>query len=138
MRRKGPNEVRRFSDVAGQRYGEAMYLLRGDFTTGAVYLAGYAVECMPKALWLSRLPTRNQPAVIDKFHGAKAHDFGWLKAGYLETGGETFPPEISRAIARVNSWSTDLRYQPGAMRLNEAEAFLRAVDEILICARGRL
>ncbi len=115
-----------------------MYLLRGDFTTGAVYLAGYAVECMLKALWLSRIPTSERPSLVDRFHGAKAHDFGWLKAQYLRVGGETLPPAISRAIATVNSWSTDLRYQPGAMKINEAEAFLRTVDEILMWAKGRL
>ena len=138
MRRKGPDEVRRFAEVAKQRYDEAMFLLRGGFGTGAAYLAGYAVECMLKSLWLSRVPARDWPAVSEEFRGAKAHDFEWLKGRYLQNGGETFPPAISKAFTKVNSWRTELRYKPGRMRIKDAEEFLQAVNEIVEWARRRL
>ena len=48
-----PKEVRRFHRAAARRFEEAQFLLtRGNYTTAAVYLAGYAVECMLKALIL--------------------------------------------------------------------------------------
>jgi hypothetical protein len=53
------NEARRFFRAAGARYSEAFFLLENSgFTTAAVYLAGYAVECMLKALVLSHEPRR--------------------------------------------------------------------------------
>jgi len=42
--------------VAKQRFDDALLLLEMGRTTAAVYLAGYSVECMLKALILSAVP----------------------------------------------------------------------------------
>jgi len=41
---------------ASQRFDEAQVLLEAVRTTGAVYLAGYGIECILKALILSVFP----------------------------------------------------------------------------------
>jgi hypothetical protein len=49
-------DVRRFRVAALQRFEDAQILLDNDRATGAVYLAGYAVECLLKAVLLERTP----------------------------------------------------------------------------------
>jgi HEPN domain-containing protein len=138
MRRGIPDEARRFSLVAEQRSDEARFLLEGHRNTAAIYLAGYAVECILKALWLSRVPARRRAKQVEAFRGGKAHDLEWLKAQYKKKGGEDFPPLIAKAFARVNAWSTDLRYNPGTTKEREAEGFVGAVEEIIKWAKERL
>ncbi len=48
-------EARRYYRAAKQRYEDAQMLLEAGRTTGAVYLAGYAVECILKALLLANV-----------------------------------------------------------------------------------
>lgn len=137
MSAAGPDEVRRFSDVAKQRYDDARFLL-GHRNTAAIYLAGYAVECILKALWLSRVPPRRRSKQVESFRGEKGHDLDWLKVQYMRRGGEPFTPAISKAFGRVNGWRTDLRYNPGTAKAKDAKAFLLAVEEILEWAERRL
>ena len=49
-------EARPYYQTAKQRFEDARFLLEAERTTGAVYLAGYCVKCMLKALVLSRTP----------------------------------------------------------------------------------
>jgi len=115
-----------------------MFLLSGGRTTGAIYLAGYAVECILKAMILAITSTKKLPAMIELFRGSKAHDYEWLKAKYFDNGGAPFPARFAGCFILVNNWSTDLRYKPGTAELREAEGFLDAVREILELAEGRL
>jgi len=131
-------DARLFYRSAKQRYQESLYLLEGEFTTAAVYLAGYAVECMLKALILSRVPRKKARATLGLFRGAIAHDFGWLKQQYLQRGGLVFPKEIDSYFKMVSSWSTDLRYKPGFVKASETEAFLQATEGILDWAEEKL
>ena len=140
MPKKTPDDVRLFRLVAEQRFEEASFLSKeskGVYAQGSVYLAGYAVECILKALWLSRTPPSQRTAVINEFRGANAHDFDWLKRRYLESGGERFPPEIARAFRGVNTWQTHLRYKPGKMRFADAKLFLEAAERILAWGNRR-
>ncbi len=68
-------EARRFYRVAKERFDDALFLLAGGRTTGAVYFAGYAVECMLKALILSRLTGKARRTTAESFRGTKGHDF---------------------------------------------------------------
>jgi HEPN domain-containing protein len=132
-----PNESLRFSRVATQRYDDARFLL-GHRNQAAIYLAGYAVECILKALLLSRIPARKTASTLRTFRGEKGHDLEWLKVQYYKSGGDAFPPRIAQAFARVRAWSTDLRYDPGTAQLKDATPFLEAVEQIIVWARGRL
>jgi len=113
----GAREARDYYRCAKQRYEEAEVLSRAGKTTGAVYLAGYGVECMLKALVLNAVPAALRAAVLRSFRGGKAHDFEWLRTLYLDYGGARFPREITRPFALVSAWSTDLRYSPRSLRV---------------------
>ncbi|ETX04160.1 MAG: hypothetical protein ETSY2_30430 [Candidatus Entotheonella gemina] len=113
-------------------------LLDMERTTAAVYLAGYSVECMFKALILSIVPEAEAEEILRMFRGARAHDYEWLIRLYVERGGPRMPPHVVPHIARVNSWSTDMRYAPGTIAAREAKAFMDSVTEIVTWADGRL
>jgi HEPN domain-containing protein len=130
--------ARRFYRVAKQRFDDALLLLEMGRTTAAVYLAGYSVECMLKALILSAIPQAQEEEVLSMFRGARAHDYEWLLRLYVEKGGSRMPPSVVPHFARVNSWSTDMRYLPGTLALREAHAFVDAATAILTWIDGRL
>lgn len=103
-----------------------------------MYLAGYGVECILKAMILASLPAKAQEVVSASFRGSRAHDFDWLKEQYYGYGGPPFPREVARIFGLVNSWTTKIRYLPGNIRRRDAAAFLDAVAKILEWAEGRL
>ena len=130
-------EARPFYQSAKQRFEDAQFLLEAGRTTGAVYLAGYSVECVLKALILATVAPGERGETVASFRGTKAHDYDWLKARYFRHGGPPFPSVVSKHFTLVNSWTTDLRYRAGAARLTEAETFLRAAKAIVDWADGR-
>jgi len=130
-------EVQRFRRVALQRFGEAQFLIEGGYNTGAIYLAGYAVECALKALLLAAVPARSRKKVLASFRGNNGHSFEWIKLRYIKAGGANFPPEIVVAITFVNVWSTELRYEPSNKTLREARRFLDESSLILEWSKRR-
>ena len=64
-------EARPFYQAAKQRLEDARYLLDAKRSTGAIYLAGYGVECMLKALILATLPAKKRAAMLDSFRARK-------------------------------------------------------------------
>lgn len=131
-------EARLFYQSAFQRFEDAVFLLSEERTTGAVYLAGYSVECMLKALILSSLSPGRRNKMLDSFRGRKGHEYGWLMKQYHDGGGPPLPATVASHLALVATWSTDLRYQPGSVPPREARAFVGAVRGILIWADQRL
>jgi len=69
---------RLFYRVANQRFEDAEFLLGVERTTAAVYLAGYSVECILKALILAIVPRTQEADILAMFRGARAHDYDWL------------------------------------------------------------
>jgi HEPN domain-containing protein len=130
-------EVRRFHRVAVQRFEEASFLLENGFTTAAVYLGGYAVECILKCLLLARTPPGRHGDAIASFTGRAAHSFSWLRR-QLGQRGVNFPPEVVRQLTDVGSWTTDLRYSPVAVSEQEAQEFMAAVSGLLEWGEGGL
>jgi hypothetical protein len=131
-------ESRLFYRCAKQRYQEAVILLKAERPTGAVYLAGYGIECMLKALVLSVVPPARSEDVLRSFRGNRAHDHEWLVIQYRRNGGAGFPPEVSRCFLVTNQWSTNLRYTPATIENERAKAFIKAVGVIIHWADGRL
>ncbi len=113
-------------------------MLGAEYTTGAVYLAGYAVECILTALTLMSTPARSRPDMLKSFRGGKAHEFDWLRTLYLTNGGTRFPREITQHFTLVSDWSTDLRYMPRSVRANDAEEFFSSALKIIQWAGGRI
>jgi HEPN domain-containing protein len=131
-------EARLFYRCAIQRYDDAQVLRRAEHNAESVYLAGYGVECILKALILEGKPARTRRMALQGFRGGRAHDFEWLRAEYVTGGGAAFPPEVNRHFAFVNSWSTDLRYMPKTVPPDDADRFLKAANEIIAWASKRL
>ena len=131
-------DARLYYRCAFQRYEEAEVLFKAEFTTGAVYLAGYGVECILKALVLMAVPGGSRTDMLKSFRGSKAHEYEWLRSLYLTNGGARFPREITQHFTLVNDWSTDLRYTPRSVRADDAEAFLASAAAIIRWADGRL
>jgi len=130
--------ARLFYRAGLQRLDDARFLNEAARTTAAVYLGGYSVECMIKALILSRVPEAQQGQAMALFRGARAHDFGWLMGQYTERGGQAMPRELSQDYARVNTWRADMRYSPKVVKDYESAAFVASVVRIVKWADGRL
>jgi len=131
-------EPRRFFRAGEQRLEEARFLLdHGDYTTAAVYLAGYAVECMLKALILASEPEARHPQTMKSFRGVLGHNFAWLRV-QLAKRHVHLSAIIANSLTEVTGWTTTLRYDPATHKRAEAEEFLTTVEEILLWVRGRL
>jgi HEPN domain-containing protein len=132
-------EARLFYRAAIQRFDDAQFLLhQGGRTTAAVYLAGYSVECILKALILSVATGKRRTAILASFRGQRAHSFDWLKEQYLKSKGPSFPRDTSRCFRIVSTWSTDMRYKTGRLDPEESVAFLQAAETIIRWADGRI
>lgn len=114
-----------------QRLDDARHLMKGDRTTGAVYLAGYAVECMLKALLLSQVAPSRRVGILADFRGKRGHDFRRLKADYLKYGGPPVPTTMIRPFAMVVSWTTDLRYFAGTIARADAKTFMANAENLI-------
>ena len=68
-------EARLFYRCAFERYEDAEVLLRAEHTTGGVYMAGYGVECILKALVLSALAPAARSEMLKSFRGTKVQRF---------------------------------------------------------------
>lgn len=123
--------ARKFYRVAFQRLEEAEVLSDAGYNGGAVYLAGYAVECMLKALILNAAPESQHLDVESRFRGRNAHSFEWLREEYGKTGSPALPVDVSDALAYVTTWETSLRYTPGLGNPKEAIRFIREVKVIV-------
>ncbi|HXG09900.1 MAG TPA: hypothetical protein VNK04_08940 [Gemmataceae bacterium] len=131
-------EARLYYRAAWDRYDDAQLLLNAKRTTGAVYLAGYTVECLLKALILASVAPRLRRELFDEFHGSRAHNLEWLGSVYRRRAGGTIPQPGARHLSRVASWSTDLRYATGTLTENEAGEFMDAVIAFATRANGRM
>jgi hypothetical protein len=133
-------EIRRYYQSALQRLDDAEFLLTGKRTTSAVYLAGYSVECMLKALILSAVPTSKRLAAVNQFRkdGSKAHDLIWLKNEFLKRRGAPFPATIQSALTFMSTWSVHLRYSPKILTPRFADRFLQSARLFVTFADMRL
>jgi HEPN domain-containing protein len=131
-------DARLFSRCAYQRFEDAEVLLRNGRSTGAVYLAGYGVECILKALILESSAPAESRAMLGSFRGRAAHNLEWLRAQYRRAKGAPFPLEVTRSFTLVLGWTTEMRYKPGSMSAEDAETFLSAAAEIIKWAQERI
>lgn len=133
-----PVEARLYYRAGKQRLDDAHLLLREDRTTGAVYLAGYTVECLLKALVLTSVSTSLRRELLGEFHGSRAHNIEWLRTLYRQHAGAVIPRDVTRHLSRVAAWSTDLRYATGFLKRREADEFMGSVSAITNWVDGRI
>ena len=132
------SNARLFYRAAKERFEDAELLLSLNRTTGAVYLAGYSVECIIKSLILSAVPPSREGAILARFRGRQAHNFRWLMGLYQQHGGVAVPNRLRVYWDQVYSWSTDMRYSPARIGQRQAKEFLASASEIINWADGRL
>jgi HEPN domain-containing protein len=133
-------DARRYYRVSVQRLEEAELILsRLGLAHAAVYLAGYSVECILKALVLVRTPLRNRHATLKALKEDKrfGHNLAGLRDGAVARG--ALPPrEIARQLAYVSTWSEQMRYDPTDRRLADAERFVVAARLVFRWADGSI
>lgn len=130
-------DARDYYRSAFQWLDDASFLLTAARPRAAVYLAGYTVECLLKALVLDSLPNRKR-AELAQSKVLFTHDLDELRATYLTSGGPSLPKDVAKDLLEVGSWDPARRYRPGSVRYDEAERFLKAVQRIAAWADGRL
>ena len=133
-----PAEARLYYRAAKQRYDDSQLLLQAERTTGAVYLAGYVVECFLKALVLASAAPGLRQQLLGEFRGSRAHNLEWLGALYRRHVRAAIPRDVSRHLSRLASWSTDLRYATGLMKRRDTDEFMESVVVVATWADGRM
>ncbi len=131
-------EARPFYRAGIRRLEDAEVLLLAKRTTGAVYMAGYTVECLMKALIPANLAGAQRENALRSFRGRRAHDLEWLRYYYRRHVGGSIPRDIARHLSRLASWSTDLRYETTLVKRRFADDFMASVSAIVTWADGRV
>ncbi len=137
MPKRPSPEVKRYYQAALTHHGDARCLLDARRANGCIYLAGYAIECTLKALLVSRVPVAAQKALTNSFRGREWHSFEHLKKE-LRKRQMTLPDAVNKQLARVNTWSVDIRYQPRRLKLSDARDILAAASEVIRWVRKEL
>jgi hypothetical protein len=131
-------EARIFYRAGKQRFDDAQLLLQADRTTGAIYLAGYTIECLLKAVILDGVPSSQRRQLLSEFQGSRGHNLEWLGDLYRNHVRMVIPLEMTRHLTRLSSWSTDLRYSAGRAMRRDADQFMESVVTIADWIEGRL
>lgn len=144
-RRLTPGQLRA---VAERRYGDAQCLLdsgKQERANGAIYMAGFVLECLLKALLLERHPGLANPVDATTLSATDrevltllfSHD---LEAMYL------LLPEVQRKLLGIKTesgrsawiefaaiceeWTVYARYAPISAKLDRAASYLETVKEV--------
>lgn len=127
------------------RRDDAQVLFHGARWRAAMYLGGYAVECLLKAQLMKKFGCRTLANLDDILRSRKliadrasvyTHEIEWLlKASELYGRLKQDEPKW-RAFNIVNRWMPSWRYDPDLSTREEAESFLEALDGILLWLRA--
>lgn len=124
-------DARKFYRVSKQRLEDAeLNLVRIDRPAAAIYLSGYSVECILKALLLVLYPAGERQDALRSLKDDFGHNLRRLRAGVISRG-VNIPREVARELLFVSSWSPELRYEPGPGDRKEAERFVAAAKSII-------
>lgn len=120
----GPNKPEEWMDVAQERQRDAQVLLSGRPASplGAVYMAGYAIECSLKAL----LRAQNQRFPTS---GAAGHDLRQLWETARLRLSDLSDPSGTKAFF-IEQWTTDLRYAATLGSQLPAEELLKGATQL--------
>ena len=141
----GWKEVRRFHAAAWMHQEAAEFLMRGcnkgAFSTRAfeaIYLGGYAVECIFKALLLSQVRPKRHVPMLKAFVKEIGHDLEMLKQRLEGLRKPVLIPSDQLRQLRLvrRMWATGMRYDPQPRRTEDAQQFMDAVSQLLSFACG--
>jgi hypothetical protein len=122
---KGGTRKTVYRDVARLRNDDAKVLLEKNRRNGAIYLAGYAVECQLKYAYCQRRDLVNLPADLEK------HDWDLLvtKAGLLkDIKLQPAMDAIYSGLAGI--WGPSLRYRTANYSENEAKRLYNEMNQL--------
>jgi HEPN domain-containing protein len=130
-------EVKRFYRAAAAHLDAARELLDACPEKAAsarghdvVYLSGYVVECVLKALLLSRVPEKKHQTELKKLKQELGHDLEKLKKE-LSQKGVDLPKEQKENVYRVRPmWSSEMRYDIRLWKRGAAERVFLAAEAI--------
>lgn len=144
-RRLTPNQLRA---VAEHRGGDAWCLFESGQNArmvGAIYIGGFVIECLLKALLLERHPNLQRP--VDPARLASAdRDVHALLYNHELDEMLLFLPEVEKKLRSIGpgrrgspwegfrgicaEWSVYARYSPKQAKPEDARRFLETVDEV--------
>lgn len=116
-----------WEEAAEARAREASCLERNGHLHGAIYLAGYVVECLLKSYLQHK-------RVEFPRSGPSGHDLRalWKKAGLM-------PNDLAgRKRAFVDTWNTSIRYKTCVDSAHQPEDLLKGAYEIVVYLRKRI
>lgn len=138
MAKPQDNEALRFYRVAFQRLRDAEALLLPlSCPAASIYLAGYAVECMLKALLILQTSVGRRKRLLESFRGSRAHDLRWLRRE-VSGRGVNFPPAVIDHLAYLSTWSVASRYEPGEGDVDDAKDFVARTHTFLAWGDNRI
>jgi HEPN domain-containing protein len=120
-----------------QRLKDAKVLLAGSRWRGAMYMAGYAVECLLKFQLMRQLSCRNLVQLERQLQqrGEEPRVFSHDLENLLRLAGGRErlrkSPLWKSFSAHVNAWQPNWRYDPLEGEQEEAELFVKAVQALL-------
>lgn len=136
-------KVREFHVSSSQHHAAAKYLLSACLpnasslmATEVVYLGGYVIECLLKAVLFANTRPRKHEMLEREVKFEIGHDLEKLRLR-LERLRKPIrlPIQHGRLFRLINTqWHTNLRYEGKRMVTQEAQQFMDAVDSIVIWA----
>ena len=124
-------DARRYYRAGKQRLSEAELILRQvKLPAAAVYLAGYAVECLLKSLLIERTPEVERAELVGLMKTQYGHNFTRLRAA-LAYRGVHVPANVVGEMTFVSRWSPELRYDPGPGSATVGNRFVAASARIV-------
>lgn len=127
------------SKAAVHRRADAQSLFDAERWQGAMYLAGYALECLLKAKLMKQYGCRQLDDLGDEFvrrglledsSSVYTHEFALLLKWSGRLNSLQQDRTINRAFAKANRWSPSWRYSSAASQRESAEEFLVAIDSV--------
>ena len=129
---------RRFRRAAAEHHVTAKILLKERRYLHSMYHAGYVVECAFKALILAGTPDNALGETVRRFYrGQAGHNLDLLRKRLGELG-YNMGREQADHFRRLNTWTTDLRYDVVTINARDADVYLQAAVAILRWVENRL
>lgn len=134
--------------VAERRFADAKCLLNSgdpERANGAIYMAGFVIECLLKALLLERHPNLQRPVDPARLSASDREVFELLYRHDLDSM-LGFLPELEKKLSPVKTksggsawrafqdiceeWTVYARYSPASAKLDHARRYLDTVEEV--------
>lgn len=134
--------------VAERRFGDASYLVNSrnaERATGGMYMCGFVIECLLKALLLERHPNLGKPVDRAKLSPSDREVHSLLYSHDLDDM-LGFLPEIEKKLHGVKTkagesawrtftticeeWTVYARYSTRIAKLDRAEQFIETIEEV--------